>query len=147
MRDASKGAGVRRKRGDLPNGPVEQPGEGLRSPAALRAPQVVLFFTAAPGADSGTSVRPGPGVNHANVTDRLPTRVSADTVDVPVRACLSAYEIAAQGFDRAADAVRPPPRITIRQAQRQVVEVAAVLDHSRDLGIRAARRDWWACRP
>jgi hypothetical protein len=46
------------------------------------------------------------GVNHANDTDRPPTSVSADTVDIPIRATLAASEIAAQGFDRAADAVR-----------------------------------------
>ena len=46
------------------------------------------------------------GVNHADDADHPTKDVSADTVDVPIRTTLAAYEVAAQGFDRAADAVR-----------------------------------------
>jgi hypothetical protein len=46
------------------------------------------------------------GVNHANDTDHPATVVSADAADVPVRSSLAGNELAAQGFDRAAQAVR-----------------------------------------
>ncbi len=56
-------------------------------------------------ANATTNVRQGP--NHAsvpNVGDPLP--ITYDTVEVPVRTGLAANELAAQGMDRAADAVR-----------------------------------------
>jgi hypothetical protein len=56
-------------------------------------------------ATTTATVRQGP--NHPsvpNVGDPLP--ITYDTVDVPVRASLAAYEFAAQGLDWAADAVR-----------------------------------------
>jgi hypothetical protein len=45
------------------------------------------------------------GVNHAT-DDDPPTAVSSDIVDVPVRTAPAGYELAAQGFDSAAQTVR-----------------------------------------
>ncbi len=59
------------------------------------------------------------GVNHADDADRIPTGVSADTIDVPIRTTQAAYEVAAEGFDRAADAVR-----AVQAAERHLIGLA-----------------------
>jgi len=46
------------------------------------------------------------GVNHATDHDDPPTAVSSDMVEVPVLTAPAGYELAAQGFDRAAQSVR-----------------------------------------